>query len=266
MKQLESIFLPSPSGLYNTGSICYFNSLLQVLASCTCLHHWKSKSKNKLQDEFEKFIQNSKNLDPMTSTKLLNVLREYNPKFGHGQESASEALTLLLNTIDDNQLNNLFMHRFKYIIKCNSCGYTSDKIMDHSILFELFHIKEVNVKNMLKYDISLTDYKCEKCNNIGAEKKANLTMLPEIIICLFNVYYNKAIHLFPDTLTFPGVDKKLTYKVIGQVEHSGSLNGGHYWSRALRNNGIYLFNDFTYNESNIEPTKNTYFIIYHLID
>lgn len=266
MRSLEPIFLPKPAGLYNTGSICYFNSLLQVLASCTSLHHWKSRSVTNLEDEFEKFIVNSSNFDPMASTILLNALRKQVPNFGKGQESASEALTLLLNTIDNVTLNNMFIHRFKYNIKCLSCFHTTELVKDHSILFELFHISEINEDNMLNYKTIVSDYKCEKCNNLGAVKHARLTMLPEIIICLFNVYYTKSIHNFPEFLEFPSFNKSLKYKVIGQIEHSGSLNGGHYWARALRNSGIYLFNDNSYYISKIEPTANTYIVIYHLIN
>jgi len=266
MKALEPIFLPKPSGLYNTGSICYFNSLLQVLASCTSLHHWKSRSKSKLEDEFKDFITNSKVFDPMASSNLLNIFRLQVPNFGNGQESASEALTLLLNAIDNNSLNNRFIHRFKYNIKCMSCFYTTEIIKDHSILFELFHTTEVNEDSMLIHKTLLSDYKCEKCNKIGAVKTARLTMLSEIIICLFNVYYSKITHRFPDFLEFPGMDEPLKYKIVGQIEHSGSLNGGHYWARALRDSGIYLFNDNSYSSSKIEPTSNTYIIVYHLID
>lgn len=266
MKALELIFLPNPTGLYNTGSICYFNSLLQVLASCTSLRHWKSSSKNKLEDSFEEFIQNCNNFDPMASTILLSSLKKQVPNFGNGQESASEALTLLLNSINNKELNNMFIHRFKYTIKCNNCSYITEQIKDHSILFELFHISEVSVDSMCHYKTNLDDYKCEKCNNIGAVKDATLTMLPEIIICLFNVYHIKKIHNFPKVLEFPGINRAMKYIVIGQIEHSGSLNGGHYWARAIRKDGIYLFNDISYSKSIIEPTQNTYIIIYHLIN
>lgn len=266
MKALEPIFLPKPTGLYNTGSICYFNSLLQVLASCTALHHWKSRPDSKLGKSFEHFINNNINLDPMESTNLLAALKEAVPHFGNGQESASEALTLIINSINDNALNNMFIHRFKYTIKCLSCFHTTEQIKDHSILFELFHVSEMNSFNMSNQITILSDYKCEQCSNIGAVKISRLTMLPEIIVCLFNVYHNKTVHPFPDTLEFPGINKPLKYIVIGQVEHSGSLNGGHYWARALRRDGTYLFNDNTYSKSIIEPTANTYIVVYHFID
>ena len=262
MIPLDPIFLPEPAGLHNTGSICYFNSLLQVLASCTSLHSWISTSGSELEDRFKEYIV--KKFDPMVSTNLLVLLKKRVPTFGNGQESASEAFVLMLNTINSNSLNNLFIHRFRYNIKCLSCFYTTKLTNDHSMLFEFFGNNEINVQNMLVQKILLSDYKCEKCNNIGAVKMSKLTMLPEIIVCLFNVYYEKKIHTFPLFLEFPGIEKKLRYIIVGQIEHSGNLNGGHYWSRALRKDGIYLFNDNTFSKSTIEPTANTYMVIYHL--
>lgn len=262
MKILEPIFLSKPAGLYNTGSICYFNSLLQVLASCTSLRYLL-KSDSELSNVFKEHITTE--FDPMASSIILSALTSKLPHFGHGQESASEALNLLLNAINNNALTNLFIHRFKYTIKCLSCFYTTEKINDHSILFELFHISEVTPQNMSNQRSILHDYKCEKCNNIGAVKTSKLTMLSEIIVCLFNVYHTKVIHPFPQYLEFSGIDKKLKYMAVGQIEHSGTLSGGHYWARALRNDGIYLFNDNTYSKSTIEPTANTYIVVYHLI-
>jgi ubiquitin C-terminal hydrolase len=269
MIPLNYIFLPKPNGLYNTGSICYFNSLLQVLLGCTSLYSWIPDKKSQLAIVFKDILQNSSNLDPMSSTKLLLYLKnelKKNISFGNGQESVSELLMLLLNNINDINLTNLFTYRFRYNIICLNCSYKSEQIKDESILFEMFHINNLTENNMMNYNINLPEYKCEKCNNIGAIKKSKLTMLSEIIVCLFNVYYDKKIHTFPTYLEFPGNNNTtLKYTIVGQIEHFGSLNGGHYYARALRNNGIYLFNDNSFNISEFLPTPNTYIIVYHLI-
>lgn len=265
MKPLEYIFLPTASGLHNTGSICYFNSLLQVLVSCTSLRYWKPTKNNKLTTVFQKCI-NSIMFDPFDSSELLSTLRKHVPEFGYGQESASEALSLLINSINDTNLTNMFIHRFKYTIKCINCLHITEQIKDHSIFFEIFHVNDINVNDMLIHKTIITDYKCDKCNNVGAIRISKLTMLPEIIICLFNVYYEKKLHSFPQILIFPGSNNNnMVYTVVGQVEHFGSLSGGHYISRALRSDGVYLFNDLSVNKSKIEPTNNTYIVIYHLL-
>lgn len=264
MIEFDYDLLPDPYGFNNTGSICYFNSLLQVLLSCTSLHRIDWKDSNYLETKFHNIINNSNNLHPNMSSELLVELQDSN--FGHGQESASEALTLLINKINNKALNNLFMHRFRYTNKCNECGYTTEELKDYSFFFEMFHTDEVTVHKMAVQKTNLQDFECIKCKKNNMTRTSVLTMLPEIICCLFNVYFVKKIHKFPQILDFPSVNgKKLRYILVGQIEHSGSLHGGHYWSRAVRKNGIYLFNDSSYSTSELEPTPNTYMIVYNFL-
>lgn len=264
MIEFDYNLLPEPYGFNNTGSICYFNSLLQVLLSCTSLHKITYNDSNSLEAVFNSVVRNSKNLKPLSSYFLLNELQS--SKFGHGQESASEALTLLLDNINNKELSNLFMHRFRYTNKCNECNYTTEELRDHSYLFEMFHTDEVTIHKMSVQRSTLHDFPCSKCGKCNMTRLSLLTMLPEIICCLFNVYYIKKKHNFPQTLEFPGSSgKTLKYILVGQIEHSGSLEGGHYWSRALRNDGVYLFNDNHYEPSKLEPTSNTYMIIYNFL-
>jgi ubiquitin C-terminal hydrolase len=265
MYHLEYSLLQNPIGLHNTGTVCYLNSLLQVLVSCTSLHYveW---SNNSLEQFLKNIIMSGLKTD--SSVRLLSLLRtklhnsNYANSFGNGQESASEALTLLLNTIDNPSLTNMFIHRFRYKLVCDNCHYLSDEIKDHCILFDLFHANEISVENMAIQNTKL-DSKC-KCGSF-LTKRSVLTMLPEIICCIFNIYYTKSKHEFPLQLEFPSNNTTLKYRVVGQIEHSGSLHGGHYWSRALRKKDIFLFNDMSYNTSKFEPNDSTYMVFYHLV-
>jgi len=265
LSKLNFIFLPAPFGLQNTGSICYFNSLLQMLATCTSIQNITFLDNTETERVFHKFINQVKNdmVDSTVSSELIRALHADVPTFGIGQESASEAFVLLINTINNKQLSNLFINRYKYIIQCQYCNYKTNEIIDHSIVINMFHTSEVTLENMLINDTILTDYKCNNCSEKKTVKKSRLTMLPEIIVLTFNVYFQKSIHQFPEYIT---LDKsKLRYKLIGQIEHSGHLHGGHYWARALRNNGCYLFNDHSYQPTTLEPTPNTYIVLYHYI-
>jgi ubiquitin C-terminal hydrolase len=207
------------------------------------------------------------NIDPNISSDIINSIQKLRINFGFGQESVSEAFIIIINNINEKKLSTLFTHRYKCVIVCKRCNYTSITI-DNSMILNLFYMKEVNEKNILNHYSELIDYKCEKCGNTNCCNRIySLSMLPEIIIGIFNIYYKKEKHNFPNLLTFPGkFEKEMKYKLIGQIEHSGSLNGGHYWARALRkDNKVYLLNDSGVSLSKFEPTENTYMIIYHKI-
>lgn len=263
--------LPNKFELYNTGSICYFNSLIQVLATCTSIQSIHFEDKNEIEIIFHKFIDSVKNnnIDPLISSKMLFFLHKEIPTFGRGQESVSELFVLLINKINNKKLTELFVHRFRSRIICNNCKYISEEKKEYSTIFTMFHINnnEINENSIKNYNVVINDYKCEKCNSYGVTKLCKLTMLPEIIFCIFNIYYKKNINYFPSNLKFSSKENTIIeYNVIGQIEHEGSLSGGHYWSRVLRKDGIFLCNDsIITNNSIIKPSNNTYLIVYHLI-
>lgn len=267
MISLENIFLPDPYGLVNTGSICYFNSLLQVLGSCTSIYSIKFKDRNDVERVIKEYVEMLKNnkIDITVSSKIIAELHKVKPNFGNGQESASEALVLLLEAIDNVCLTSLFVNRVRCSVKCKTCDYRSEEKKDYSVTINLFHEQDVKESNILNHSNEIDDYLCEKCKNKGGIRHYKLTMLSEILVICFNVYFDKKKHNFPDTLTFPGKDKDLRYKLIGQIEHIGNLHGGHYWSRVLRKDGVFLCNDNTYNECKFTPTDNTYIIVYHIV-
>lgn len=274
MIKLQAIFL-QPTGLHNTGSICYLNSLLQALASCQAIYGYKntSKKETKLHSVFNEYIYqlNEGNLDSNISKELADALTTTltnntsvsSRSFGHGQESVCETFILLIDSLGSKDLIKKFIHRFRYENECINCKNIT-KGTDHNISINLFFTKILNVENLIRYKTIVDDYKCEKCGKLGIIRSCRLTMLSEIIVITFNVFHKKIRHQWPLELDF--TESKLKYILVGQIEHFGSLNGGHYTARGLRqHNEVYLFNDMSYNLSKFEPTENTYILIYHLV-
>ena len=131
--------------------------------------------------------------------------------------------------------------------------------MENSLEIGILLLKQVN---------KISDFKCAGCQSIQtAIQVSQLRMLPEIIVITFNLYHQTTRHAryFPTTMSFPSVGeyKQLHYHIVGQVEHSGTLNSGHYWARCRRADGIFTLNDSNVSPSEFMPTPNTYMIAYH---
>lgn len=217
-------------------------------------------------------------------------------RFGGGQECSSEALVQLLEMMEpadtgpmprprvsaESPITRLFMHRFRCDLLCRKCRRAVSSETDHMIVFSLFHIDRIRRQPdspetfaaALKTQVSLTeDYKCPHCKSIGSAFRVyQLIMVPDIIVCQFNLFeaYGGArrARYFPDTFGLPAVGGgSLTFRIVGQVEHSGTMSGGHYWARGLRAGGqVYLLNDLATSAAQFGPSAGTHLVAYNYAD
>lgn len=283
--KLDSKFMVRPFGLHNTGVICHFNSLLQMLMSCTSLTQTvtnqlvRSKGNNLLK-MYANLIHNQ----PEWSVHLIQELvkemrnRKRSEMFGNLQESASEGLILLLEMMNSQAIYHLFYHRYELRIICEKCGDVVSKTTDFEIHFEFFldnaakypKTADEFANYIRRHTSEVDEYTCEKCKNKAKNitRRHSLKMLPEILIILFNKYGNKKDMVwYPNEMTFPGKDgQRLRYKLVAEIKHSGTVNGGHYTSAGLRNAGYFAFNDMSVMTSSPEPSANSYIIAYHFVE
>jgi ubiquitin C-terminal hydrolase len=270
----DNKFIPPASGLKNTGVICYFNSLLQGLLSCSSLNKYviEHKTQNNVVSSYREILnkafnnENYSNLSPKLWKSFIQICN--NHKFGRGQEDASEGLTLLLDSMNNPEIDRLFEHRYQIITSCNNCNQTCSNQIDESFMIEIYEseIKNTNLNDyIISHNVEIDGYKCNFCNSVNTIQNKKLSMLPEIIIVLFKKYDKKWNHNFPEILTFNSIYGKMGYKLVSQTEHSGGRNGGHYWSHSLRNNGIYNLNDTSCSKVNsFQKNNETYLLWYHI--
>jgi len=232
-------------------------------------------------------------------------LRERRPNihFGSGQESAHEVFILLLDMMEPQEestpeniiissikspITKLFLHKCEWNTYCINCKKSISKKIDYGVIFDMHHIdftqgsygqgsygqedhnSPIGFSNLIKNHISqLEGYICPSCKADSVCRIYSLKRIPEIVFCSFNIYYQngRKIRYFPPYLEFEtnNDDNKYFFKLIGQIEHSGSLNGGHYWAKGLRQGErVYDLNDMGFALSTFQSTPHTYMIIYHI--
>jgi ubiquitin C-terminal hydrolase len=211
--------------------------------------------------------------------------------FMKGQQCAREGFHYLMDSLEEfNDIRNLFLHRYKNMIHCFGCKKWVSDISSVCNLFEVQpDLKTEQLDIFKKYDSDETKqtlnkflirqtsyvdkfYMCPNCKNKDEKYKiTELVMIPEILVVLSKKYIsNHKLDIFtdfPKTMEFAkNNNDKLKYEAVSQIEHSGGLDGGHYWSVSRRKGGWFNFNDNCYTSSTgFIPTNNTYIVFYHLI-
>lgn len=293
--------VPVAVGFNNTGVICYANSILQLLISCPSFamrviaepisSDNPRATIHAMKRLFTDLSQSSPNVSQRSADivqSLVSDIQRFRPgfKFGRGQESSSEMFIFIIDMLESpgqqvRPITELFMHRYSKTTICNHCRKSVSVMSDYAINFNMFYYDMSPPKTpeafsalLMKNVSKITDFNCPECKTQqNAIVVSQLKMLPEIIVIMFNIYRteNRQIRYFPLEMSFPSSDSKysqLTYQLVAQVEHSGTLNGGHYWARCKRSNGVFVLNDNNVTKSassTFAPTVDTYIIAYHYV-
>jgi len=207
--------------------------------------------------------------------------------FMTGQQCAREGFHCLMDAMESyNNIQNLFLHRYSNMIRCGECNKWVSNVDSMNNLFTVHpELKAEQLEQFKKFDSDEVDmaqflskqtgyvesFTCPKCKSNEPKYNVNcLVMVPEILVVLSKKYKaGQKLDLytnFPKTLVFKGTNNtKLIYNAVSQIEHSGGLNGGHYWAISKRAGGWYQLNDNHVSKAEFNPTKDTYMVFYHLM-
>ena len=238
-------------------------------------------------NEFSELEEKLTDLSPKIWKSMIGSLNNNNIlNFMRGQQCAREGYHYLLESMEKFQrIQNLFLHRYKSLIRCDKCN---DWVSDVECMYSLFEVEpelqmeqidkfqkyHINTKDMNEFLMKQStyvdkDFICPKCKEKGEKFRINaLVMIPEILVVMSKKYdleSKKNIYTdFPEKMEFKGSNKTLHYNAVAQIEHSGGKDSGHYWAICKRKNGWFNLNDMNVSPGKFQPTKNTYIVFYHL--
>ena len=300
---------PPAFGQQNTGVTCYWNSALAALAGCTAftravLANAPLLAHSRTGRAMHAYVQSYRagaQAPDGTSTVLRALVADLAERcptiaFGRGQESASEALVLLLDMMAPPQagppppagvpasyrspVTQLFIHRYLCTVHCLTCRNKVSTMSDYAVNFNLFDMDRRPPTTAAEFSGAvqniyqeLRGYNCPQCAvpTVGV-RHYSLAMVPEILFCMFNLYEGfggaHRARFFPLALQIPALaGSQFDFRVVAQVEHSGGLGGGHYWARGLRAEAdalrVFRLDDTHVSPAAFAPSANTYIVVYH---
>jgi ubiquitin C-terminal hydrolase len=185
-----------------------------------------------------------------------------------------------MESLEKYNIDDLFTYRRKNVFYCPECKTNFSEINETNNVF-IVEADNEQIQNN-KLDDYLFKQKnnidenclCSNCNIRGAKTKiSKLTMIPEVLFIMAKKYkyengHGSKLNIkvdFPEEMIFNGVNTKLVYRAVAQIEHIGGLNGGHYYAICYRKGVWYCINDNSVAVSEFNPNENTYIVVYHLI-
>lgn len=221
-------------------------------------------------------------------------------RFGLSQEDAYEGFLSVLEAFGmPNDIDKLFITRYKTYIMCMKCGYKNETIRPPSTSI-IIHPDDLGSEHrltdlamFLRHHVSrVSDFKCEKCkqgiDKVEAKEAEQtdvfqvwlLTMISEIVVIVLSKYLKKELVNLPFEFSIPASDgSSYTYNMVAIINQYGGLGGGHYVARVVRGaitqdtidkgrlcRFVFLADDGRISRvENFDISENTYMIFYHVV-
>lgn len=251
MQSQKELIIPT-IGFQNTGSICYFNSLIQCLLSSE--HFIRFVSNHPLFNDFFRHIMEDQ-WNATFTTSLLHSIGNFQPN-----QSSSEYFLYLLDYL---KWEDLF--ECKHVIQtvCMACQHKKEK---QDVSYNPFI--ESSFSEFIQYECTLENVLCDGCKQkTNFSKKQVLHKISNLIVLSLNKYFMKKLIEYPSVIQ---VGNNVKYRLIGTIEHLGVLGGGHYIARVRRGDEFYIVDDMRVTQINEETfTKcvaETYMIFYERME
>ena len=286
-------------GIANAGNTCWLNSVVQAIASLPpIMNYFCNKTVNFRNDlamgdtDFTQAFADlvcrltlSRSTTPITSLSIRSgILRllymKYQQYKGFGQHDAAEFYTNLTDLINTQLrkpptiIQKLFSGELLVRRICDECEtivLNRETISSLELPITSDQIEQC-IENFLSTE-KMKDVKCEKCDKRTSQKRTlEFAKLPNVmVITLKRFEYNRQtakISKIDTDVLFP---KRLEigqqgYKLCSFVNHTGSFDGGHYYTYAETGENVCTeFNDSNCSNISNFSGRNAYILFYHKV-
>lgn len=255
-------------GLKNVGNSCFVNSIIQIFINCK--NFLQKISIIEKENPSLLFFLNNLIILPSVRHKIFSDLISYiNNNSGFNlmeQNDAHEFLVKILDMIEKENVDvyNMFVGSKISNIYCNNCGY-KNTVSESFNSINFYLSGHDTIKNILAREFDtecINGCICEECGSTGLSNKKIIDKFPQILILLnTTMKYRITIYDKIKIVDYHGV--KIKYKLVGTVNHYGSLNNGHYNFATNK----YLINDNFITELDPEmDLRNIYIVIYSIYE
>lgn len=268
--------LPPPAGQPNLGATCWFNALFQALRSSTILKQLIDRSVvdppvplPAMTTSFHTYIQTGSINRFLTD---FSVFAKKKQIYIENQNCTHEAYVQFISETGVPAIDAACKMTFNYEATC-SCGFVKEWV-DYAyyvgITMRWVDATSADLVRHIMARYAEFDWVCEKCGQKIRRRIERLARVNNLIVVTFFQYFNKKAYKFPLGFTLPATDGPgHEFKLVAQIEHSGSPMGGHYWARCLRREGsdtrVWLLNDTSIAPAEFSPSEETYMLVYERV-
>lgn len=281
-----------PVGSPNLGATCWCNSCMQALLSipsigqtlATYRHEFRGNSLAEfwagmtapvgLLRPVQPDNAGEKFLAAMT-TRAARVGRAIG--LGNEQHCADEALVIFVELMAHPAIEQLFEIIYEMSIECTACHRVS-KTRDTRYRVQLYTPADLTgtfEKWLIAHSSICASYRCESCGVVSRDvpRVERLRRVSEVLVVTLGQFQRKEKFECPHVLEIPGKGRKMVYKLVAIVEHSGTASGGHYWAKCLRpetNRGETVDRWYDINDQVVTPIAEpvmgsaAFILVYHL--
>ncbi len=184
----DPTYVPEPFGLQNTGTICWFNSLLQMLLGLPSLNRAVLECEAELHNnpfavEYIKLLKQVVEGYPIkhaldsASCRILQAMlkrmRAMKPgvHLGTGQECVDEGLIIFIDLLGCNRVEKLFSNTYELSITCTGCHETISSVRDRALRIQMFTPLRFNTEQLFQdyicvHNSDVDAYTCGKCGKV----------------------------------------------------------------------------------------------------